>query len=67
MQPGGGKRDGQRDAYRDVVLLNSAAALLVAGRVDDLKDGVSIAAAAIDQGSVNATLERLVAITNSAT
>jgi anthranilate phosphoribosyltransferase len=58
---------GQHDAYRDVVLLNSAAALLVAGRVDDLKAGVSMAATAIDQGRVNATLERLVAITNSAT
>jgi anthranilate phosphoribosyltransferase len=57
---------GQRDAYRNVVLLNSAAALVVAGKAADLKAGMELAAAAIDQGRVKATLDRLVVITNSA-
>ena len=35
---------------RDVVLLNAAAALVVAGRASDLRDGVRLAAAAIDDG-----------------
>jgi anthranilate phosphoribosyltransferase len=44
---------------RDVVLLNAAAALLVAGRVEDLREGVRMAAAAIDQGKAIALLERV--------
>ena len=44
---------------RDVVLLNAAAALVVAGRAADLKEGVGQAAAAIDDGRAAAQLERL--------
>jgi anthranilate phosphoribosyltransferase len=44
---------------RDVVLLNAAAALVVAGRADDLRDGVRVAAAAIDDGRAREQLERL--------
>lgn len=43
--------NGQKSAYRDAVLLNSAAALKVAGRVDALPDGVEIASASIDSGA----------------
>jgi anthranilate phosphoribosyltransferase len=50
--------------YRDVVLLNAAAALIVAGRADTLADGVRLAARAVDDGRARRALERLVAITN---
>jgi anthranilate phosphoribosyltransferase len=50
---------------RDVVLLNGAAALLVAGRVADLKDGIGLAAEALDSGAAGRILDRLVAATNA--
>jgi len=43
---------------RDVVLLNAAAALVVAGRAKDLRDGVRQAAAAIDDGRAIRMLDR---------
>ncbi|WND02371.1 anthranilate phosphoribosyltransferase [Temperatibacter marinus] len=43
---------GKKSGYRDIVLLNAAATLLVAGVVDDLRAGVEIAAKAIDQGTM---------------
>jgi anthranilate phosphoribosyltransferase len=51
---------------RDVVLLNSAAALLVAGRAASLYDGVELAARAIDSGAARGVLEAVVARTNPA-
>jgi anthranilate phosphoribosyltransferase len=56
--------EGEAGALRDIVLLNSAAALVVAGRAADLKAGVALAAQAIRDGSARHTLDRLVAITN---
>ncbi len=50
---------GDKGAYRDTVLLNAAAALVVAGRVENLPQGVTQAAKAIDQGAALAVLERL--------
>jgi anthranilate synthase/phosphoribosyltransferase len=44
---------------RDVVLLNAAAALLVAGKVSSLRDGVRLASAAIDEGRVLALVARV--------
>ena len=44
---------------RDVVVLNAAAALVVAGRATSLRDGAEQAAAAIDGGRVRALLDRL--------
>ena len=49
---------------RDVVLLNSAAALLVAGRAQTLADGVELAARSIDSGAALRVLEDLVMRTN---
>ena len=57
---------GASGPIRDIVLLNSAAALIVVGRVDTLRDGVAAAAEAVDSGAVRATLDELVAITNRA-
>jgi anthranilate phosphoribosyltransferase len=58
--------NGKRGAYRDVVILNAAAAFLVAERVETLSEGVSLAAQTIDAGRALAALDRLVAITNTA-
>lgn len=57
--------DGAKDAYRDIVLLNAAATLIVADKAADLKTGASMAAEAIDSGKARAVLDRLVAVTNS--
>jgi anthranilate phosphoribosyltransferase len=57
--------DGKPSPYRDVALFNAAAALVVAGRAKDLKDGVAIAARSIDSGAANAKLKHLVAVSNS--
>ncbi|MCF3629178.1 anthranilate phosphoribosyltransferase [Thalassospiraceae bacterium LMO-SO8] len=58
---------GQKGPYRDIVLFNAAAALVVAGKVDDLASGVAKAAQAIDGGAAAQALDRLVAITNGGT
>jgi anthranilate phosphoribosyltransferase len=57
--------DGHPGAYRDIVLYNSAAALLVAGKAATLRAGVQMAADAIASGKARTTLDKLVAITNS--
>ena len=57
--------DGARSAYRDIVLLNSAAALIIADKVETLKDGVALAAAAIDSGRARETLRKLVTVSNA--
>ena len=51
--------DGEAGAFRDTVLLNSAAALIVAGRVTSLREGAECAARAIEQGAARAALDRL--------
>ncbi|MCW5722652.1 MAG: anthranilate phosphoribosyltransferase [Devosia sp.] len=56
--------DGATGAYRDIVLLNAAAALIVADKADNLKDGAQMAAAAIDSGAAKHTLAKLVAVSN---
>jgi anthranilate phosphoribosyltransferase len=53
---------GEKGPYRDVVLMNAAAALIVAGKATDLKDGVRIASDAIALGAARKTLEVMVAI-----
>jgi anthranilate phosphoribosyltransferase len=56
--------DGQKGPYRDVVLMNAAAALIVAEKAKDLREGVAIAAAAVDAGKAKRVLDSMVAITN---
>ena len=55
--------DGATGAYRDIVLLNTAAALMVANKAENLTEGVAMAALAIDDGGARATLANLVATT----
>ena len=50
---------GEQGAYRDTVLLNAAAALVVAGRAAEPRDGIGQAAHAIDSGAAEAVLERM--------
>ncbi len=57
--------DGQIDAYRDAVLLNASAALMIAGKVDDLSSGVEMAKTSIDSGAAKAKLEQLITLTNT--
>ena len=57
---------GEASAYRDAVLLNSAAALLIAGRASDLRDGVEMAAESIDSGAAKAKIDALAKITSGA-
>ena len=48
--------EGEKGAYRDAVLLNAAAALIVAGEAQDGEDGIEEGAEAIDKGRANALL-----------
>ncbi|GJD54398.1 anthranilate phosphoribosyltransferase [Methylobacterium dankookense] len=55
---------GERNAYRDIAVLNAGAALVVAGAAGTLAEGVARAQDAIDSGAARATLARLVAVSN---
>jgi len=55
---------GEPGAYRGIVVLNAGAALIIAGRVDTLADGVQLACETIDSGKAANALAELVAITN---
>ena len=57
--------DGEKGAYRDVVLLNAAAAFLIGDKVETLREGVELATAVIDDGRARAALAGLVAATHS--
>ncbi len=56
--------NGRPGPIRDVVLYNAAAALIVADRVRDLKEGVALAGSSIDSGRARSALDRLIEITN---
>ena len=57
--------DGETGSYRDIVLLNAAAAFLVAERAETLREGVALAAAAIDSGAAAGALAGLVTASNA--
>jgi anthranilate phosphoribosyltransferase len=56
---------GEEGPLRDIVLLNAAAALIVAGKAEDLRAGVTLAAKSIASGAAKRALDKLVAITNA--
>lgn len=58
--------NGEGGAYRDAVLLNAAAALLVAGAVEALPEGVQKAAESIDSGAALRAVETLAKVTSAA-
>ncbi|MGJ5219589.1 anthranilate phosphoribosyltransferase [Bradyrhizobium oligotrophicum] len=57
--------DGLPSPYRDVAVLNAAAALVVAGRAKSLQEGVAIGKASLDSGAAAARLKQLIAVSNS--
>jgi anthranilate phosphoribosyltransferase len=57
---------GHKSAFRDVAILNAAAALIVAGKADDLKEGAAQAAKAIDTGEAEGRLDRLIKVSSAA-
>jgi anthranilate phosphoribosyltransferase len=56
--------EGRAPAYRDIGLMNAGAALVVAGIVPDIAEGVARARASLDSGAAKATLDKLVAVSN---
>jgi anthranilate phosphoribosyltransferase len=56
--------EGKPSAFRDVALINAAAALVVAGKAKDLKDGLRLAAHSIDSGEAEGRLDRLIVVSN---
>ena len=57
---------GKSGPFRDITVLNAAAALIVAGKAKDLKEGAALAAKAIDSGEAEGRLDRLIAVSNDA-
>jgi anthranilate phosphoribosyltransferase len=57
---------GERGPFRDIVLLNTAAALIVGGKAANLTDGVALAAHSIESGAAAKALEMLVKVSNRA-
>ena len=55
--------EGRLGAYRDIVVFNSAAALIISGKVSTLKEGARLAADMIDNGQAKQKLDQLVSIT----
>ncbi len=60
-----GDRSPRLSAYRDAVAINTAAALIIAGRTTTLKEGVHLAFQALDDGRARATLDRLVTLSRA--
>jgi len=56
--------DGKPSPFRDVALLNAAAALIVAGRAKNLKEGVALGTKSLDSGAAAARLKQLIAVSN---
>ena len=60
-----GVLDGEEGPQRDVVLLNSAAAVVVGGLAEDITAGLEVARESIDSGNARQALDRLVEVSNS--
>jgi len=60
-----GVLDNKDSAYRDVAMMNAAAALVVAQAVKDLRDGAALARKALESGAARQRLDRLIAISNA--
>jgi anthranilate phosphoribosyltransferase len=56
---------GTKSPFRDIAILNAAAALIVAGRAKDLKEGAALATKSIDSGEAEGRLGRLIAVSNA--
>ncbi|MFM8836141.1 MAG: anthranilate phosphoribosyltransferase [Actinomycetota bacterium] len=58
--------DGAKGPVRDIVVMNAAAGIVVAGKADDLRAGVEIAAESIDSGAASDVLDNLIRVSNDA-
>jgi anthranilate phosphoribosyltransferase len=58
--------DGQMGPFREVAVFNAAAALLVAGKAENIKDAAALAAKSIESGAAKARLDKLVRVSNAA-
>jgi anthranilate phosphoribosyltransferase len=58
--------DGEHGAYRNIVVLNAAATLVVAGAAASIRDGATMAAASLDEGRARRALDGLIEITQAA-
>ena len=56
---------GTKGPFRDIAIFNAAAALIVAGRAKDLKEGAALAAKSVDSGEAEGRLDRLIAVSNA--
>ncbi len=56
--------DGHKTSFRNVVLMNSAAALIVANKASSLTEGVTLAEESIDKGNAKLALDKMISITN---
>jgi len=56
--------DGERGPFREVVIMNAAAALMIAGKTNDMKTASAIATESIDSGRAKQTLEKYIELTN---
>ena len=56
--------EGKQTAFRDVALLNAAAALVVSGKAKDLQGGFKLAAHSVDSGEAEGRLDRLIVVSN---
>ena len=59
-------RAGAKGPYRDIALLNAAAALIVGGKAPDLASGALLAQRSINSGAAKAALERLAEVSGLA-
>lgn len=58
--------DGARNAYRDIAVCNAAAALVIAGKAETIRDGVRLANLSLEDGGASEALARLVSLSNAA-
>jgi anthranilate phosphoribosyltransferase len=56
--------EGKKTPFRDVALFNAAAALVVAGKAKNLKNGLELAAHSVDSGEAEGRLDRLIVVSN---
>jgi anthranilate phosphoribosyltransferase len=56
--------EGKKSPFRDVALLNAAAALVVAGKAKDVKSGLQLATQSLDSGEAEGRLDRLIVVSN---
>jgi anthranilate phosphoribosyltransferase len=56
---------GEKGPHRDVAMFNAAAALMVAGRANDLAGGMALARTSLDSGEAEGRLDRLIAVSNA--